>query len=53
VNTNQAGAIDNRQNYSGVFQLNTSAPESGAWLAQFLTDPSADRKPFRIGENKP
>lgn len=37
VNTIQAGAIDNRQNYSGVFQLNTSAPESGAWLAQFLT----------------
>jgi len=50
VNTNQAGAIDNRQSYSGVFQLNTSAPESGAWLAQFLTDPTADLKPFRIGE---
>lgn len=50
VNTNQPGLIDNRQNYSGVFQLNTSAPESGAWLAQFLTDPTTDLKPFRIGE---
>lgn len=50
VNTNQPGAINNAQGYFGVFQLNTSAPESGAWLAQFLTDPTADLKPFRIGE---
>lgn len=50
VNTNQPGAINNAQVFSGVFQLNTSAPESGAWLAQFLTDPTADLKPFRIGE---
>lgn len=51
VNTIQAGAIQNRQNFQGVFQLNTSAPESGAWLAQFLTDPTVkEQKPFRIGE---
>lgn len=44
VNTNQAGAIENRQNYLGVFQMNTLAPEAGRWLAEYLTEPRAQRK---------
>lgn len=51
VNTIEAGAIENRQNYLGVFQLNTTAPESGRWLAEFLIDPpTQDLRPFKISE---
>ena len=38
VNTNQPGAIENSRGYRGVFQLNTLIPESGRWLAEYLTD---------------
>lgn len=45
VNTIQAGAIENRQNYLGIFQLNTLAPEAGSWIAEFLTGPAKPRSP--------
>lgn len=51
VNTIEPGAIDNKQTYMGVFQINTQAPESGRWLAEFLTDPPSPRvRPFTISE---
>lgn len=51
VNTIEPGAIENLQNFMGVFQLNTQAPESGRWLAEFLTDATtSELKPFRISE---
>lgn len=46
VNANQAGMIDGRRGFLGIFQMNTLAAESGKWLAKFLTDRPSKHLPF-------
>lgn len=46
VNTTPAGDITHQKDFLGVFHINTSAPESGAWLAQHLIGEHL-RKPLR------
>jgi beta-N-acetylhexosaminidase len=37
INTNHAAAVENQAQFKAVFNVNTPAPESGAWLADFLS----------------
>lgn len=37
INTNHSAAVENQAQFKAVFNINTPAPESGAWLAEFLS----------------
>lgn len=45
INTNQPGAIKNPQDFLKIVHLNSSSPESGAWLAEYLNQSTPVRQP--------
>jgi len=45
INTNEPGAIKNPDDFLKVVQLNSSSPESGWWLAEYLNQQGTLRQP--------
>lgn len=50
INSNQPGAIKQPSDFLKVVHLNSSSPESGAWLAEYLNQRTMVRTPSTAGE---